>query len=235
MSLAITLDGKPVTAQAGQTVLDVCRQNGVALPTLCFLEGLANVGACRLCLVELEGSPKLFPACTTPVSANMKILTDTERLKEYRRMTMELFFAERNHICSVCVSNGACELQNVAYSVGMTKVRFPYLYQECSMDGSHRIYNMDHNRCILCTRCVRVCDEVEGAHVWDVRGRGYGSRIISDFNQPWGESETCTDCGKCVDVCPVGALWHKASVQGKTVKDPAFVSDLIAKKKFNKI
>jgi bidirectional [NiFe] hydrogenase diaphorase subunit len=123
----------------------------------------------------------------------------------------------------------------MAYAVGMTKVRFPYLYQECSLDGSQRIYNMDHNRCILCTRCVRVCDEVEGAHVWDVRGRGYESRIISDFNQPWGESQTCTDCGKCVDVCPVGALWHKGSVQGKMVKDPAFISDLIAKKKFNKI
>lgn len=234
MSLTLTIDGKPITCESGQTVLDVCRANGVELPTLCYLEGLTTVGACRLCLVEIEGSSKLFPACATPVALNMKIKTDTERLKEYRRMTMELFFAERNHVCSVCVANGACEMQNVAYSVGMTKVRFPYLFQKCEMDGSHKIYSLDHNRCILCTRCVRVCDEVEGAHNWDVMGRGYATRVIADFNQPWNESETCTDCGKCVDVCPVGALWHKGSVQGKMVKEPSFISQLISKRKAHK-
>jgi bidirectional [NiFe] hydrogenase diaphorase subunit len=116
----------------------------------------------------------------------------------------------------------------------MTKVRFPYLYQDCSLDGSHRLYNIDHNRCILCTRCVRVCDEVEGAHNWDVQGRGIKSRVIADFNQPWGDSVTCTDCGKCLDVCPVGALWQKGNPQGKQTKDPAFVSELVAKRKIGK-
>ncbi len=229
--ISFFIDGKAVECAPGQTLLQVCRKNGIPLPTLCFLEGLGNVGACRLCLVEIEGSPRLFPACTTPAAPNMKVRTDSERLKEYRKMTVELLFAERNHVCAVCVSNGACELQDLAAEVGMTRVRFPYLFPTHRLDGTHRLYNMDHNRCVLCTRCVRVCDEVEGAHHWDVAGRGHNSRIISDFDRPWGDSDTCTDCGKCVEVCPTGALWPKALVQGKIKKEPMFIAELVERRK----
>ena len=102
----------------------------------------------------------------------MEVRTDTERLREYRRMIVELLFAERNHICSVCVANGHCELQDLAVAVGMDHVRFDYLNPSCDVDISHERFGVDHNRCILCTRCVRVCDEIEGAHTWDVAGRG---------------------------------------------------------------
>jgi bidirectional [NiFe] hydrogenase diaphorase subunit len=132
-------------------------------------------------------------------------------------MILELLFAERNHICSVCVANGHCELQNLAQQQGMTHVRFGYLYPHASVDASHERFVIDHNRCILCTRCVRVCDEIEGAHTWDVMGRGTNSRVITDLNQPWGTSETCTSCGKCVQVCPTGALFEK----GKSVAEMA--------------
>ncbi len=230
-TVEIQVNDKKIKAEAGQTVLAACRQNGIEIRTLCALKGLSMVGACRLCLVEMEGSPRLFPACTTLVAANQKYRTDTERLRKYQRLTVELLFAERNHVCSVCVANNRCELQNLGYQVGMDHVRFPYLNPPCPVDASHPYFVLDHNRCVLCTRCVRVCDEVEGAHNWDVQGRGIESRVISDFCQPWGESTTCTSCGKCLEVCPVGAIWPKDKAQGQVEKRPDFVSELIEKRK----
>jgi bidirectional [NiFe] hydrogenase diaphorase subunit len=170
MPISITVDGKAIKCEPTQTILEICRSNNIYIPTLCFMEGLSNVGACRLCLVEIEGVSKLLPACTTRPADGQKIKTDSEKLKKYRKMTIELFFSERNHVCSVCVANNNCQLQDLAYQVGMTKVRFPYLYQECNFDGSHELFNIDHNRCVLCTRCVRACNEVEGAYNWGVMG-----------------------------------------------------------------
>lgn len=231
--VSIQLDGQELKVGAGRTILEVCREAGVALPVMCYLEGLSVVGACRLCLVEIEGSPRLFPACTTPVAAHQVIRTQTDKLKSYRRMIVELFFAERNHICAVCVANNHCELQGLAQRVGMDHVRFPYLNPECGVDASHPHAVLDHNRCILCTRCVRVCDEVESAHTWDVMGRGHASRVIADFNEPWGASTTCTSCGKCVQVCPTGALWPKAASMGNLFKDPSKITELVSKRKRN--
>ena len=130
------------------------------------------MGACRLCLVEIKGSNKLLPACVTTVQEGMQISTSTDRLKTHRRTILEMLFAERNHICSVCVSNGHCELQSLAQQQGLTHVRLPYRNPDLGVDASHERFTVDHNRCILCTRCVRVCAEVEGAHIWDVMGRG---------------------------------------------------------------
>ncbi len=126
-------------------------------------------------------------------------------------MILELFFAERNHVCAVCVANGHCELQDLATQHGMDHARFDYRYPSYSVDLSHERFGLDPNRCILCTRCVRICGEVEGAHTLEVAGRGADSWIIADFDQPWGESSTCTACGKCVAVCPTGALFPKGT------------------------
>jgi bidirectional [NiFe] hydrogenase diaphorase subunit len=207
----LTIDGKHIGAEESETILDAARDAGIRIPTLCHLEGLGNIGACRLCLVEVAGTTKLLPSCVTRVSEGMEVKTDTDRLRKYRLMILELLFAERNHICSVCVANGHCDLQSLAQEQGMMHVRFQYLYPKVSVDASHERFVIDHNRCILCTRCVRVCDEIEGAHTWDVMGRGTNSRVITDLNQPWGSSETCTSCGKCVQVCPTGALFEKGS------------------------
>lgn len=218
----LTIDGHEVSARAGQTILEVARENDINIPTLCHLDGLSDVGACRMCLVEITGSNKLLPACVATVFEGMDVHTDTERLRKHRRTILELLFAERNHICSVCVANGHCELQSLAQSQGVTHVRLPYRNPELPVDASHERFTADHNRCILCTRCVRVCAEIEGAHVWDVMGRGINSMIITDLHQDWGSS-SCTRCGKCVQVCPTGALFDKSKVGDAHPKYPDFL------------
>jgi bidirectional [NiFe] hydrogenase diaphorase subunit len=223
----LTIDGELITSQQEQTILVAARENGVKIPTLCHLEGVTDVGACRLCLVEIAGSNKLVPACLTQAAEGMVVTTNSPRLQEYRKMIVELFFAERNHICSVCVANRHCELQDLAVQVGMDHVRFEYQYPNVGVDVSHDLFGIDHNRCILCTRCVRVCDEVEGAHTWDVSGRGHNSRVITDLNQPWGEAATCTSCGKCVQSCPTGALFRKGSTVAEMEKDKAKLAFLV--------
>jgi len=218
----LVIDDKEVSARAGQTILEVAREHNIYIPTLCHLEGISDVGACRLCLVEIKGSNKLLPACVTSVFEGMQVSTNTERLQTHRRTILELLLAERNHICSVCVANGHCELQSLCQEQGVTHVHLPYRNPELPVDASHERFTADHNRCILCTRCVRVCSEIEGAHVWDVMGRGIDSLIISDLNDPWGKS-SCTRCGKCVQVCPTGALFDKTKVGSDHPKYPDFL------------
>ena len=212
----LQIDGKDVAARSDQTILSAAQDNEISIPTLCHLEGLSDVGACRLCVVEVEGTPKLLPSCTTRVEEGMKIITTSERLVAYRRKMIEMFFVERNHICAVCVANNHCELQDLARRLGVDHFDLPLIHPKLPVDATHERFAIDHNRCILCTRCVRVCDEVEQAHTWDVAGRGAESLIVSDLGTPWGSSTTCTSCGKCVQVCPTGALFEK----GRSVGEP---------------
>lgn len=223
----LTIDGRQVAGRAGESIFNVAWDNGIRIPRLCHVGGLSDVGACRLCLVEIEGQSRLAAACLTPVEEGMVVHTQTERLREHRKLLVELLLAERNHVCSVCVMNGACELQDLAAELGVDHVRLRYLHPSLPVDTSHERFGMDHNRCILCTRCVRVCDEVEGAHTKDVAGRGALSRIIHDFDQPWGEADTCTGCGKCVNVCPTGALFSKGKSVMEMRKDRRFLKYIV--------
>lgn len=232
--ITLKIDDRDVGAHASESILDVARENGIDIPTLCHLDGLTDVGACRLCLVEVKGSPKLFPACTTRVQEGMEVYTNTERLRKYRRTILELLFVERNHVCSVCVSNGHCELQAMAQSLGLTHVHLPYRYPFLPVDASHPRFVADHNRCILCSRCVRVCDEVEGAHTWDLSGRGIDCKVITDLKQPWAQSETCTGCAKCVHVCPTGALTEKGKSVAEMVKRRQFLPYLVSMREARK-
>lgn len=222
----LTVDGVPVSARAGETLLEVCREHGVRLPTLCHLDGLSDVGACRLCLVEVKGSARLQTACTTLAQEGMEVATDSERLRRYRRQLVELLLAEGDHVCAVCTANGACELQALATALGVESVRYPYRHPRAALDASHARFVLDPGRCVLCTRCVRVCDELEGAHTWDVAGRGAGSRVVTDLATPWGSATSCTGCGKCIQACPTGALLEQGAIQGRVRKDPGLVAAL---------
>jgi bidirectional [NiFe] hydrogenase diaphorase subunit len=228
--ISVRIDGEYVPAVKGQTILEVARAGGKYIPTLCWLEGISSVGACRLCIVEVSGVNRLLPACTTPAQDGMSVTTNSEKLTLYRRIALEFLFAERNHQCAVCVSNNHCELQAMAQRLGVTNIRYSYNYPRLPVDVSHERYVLDHNRCILCTRCVRVCAEVEGAHVWDVSSRGIRSMVVCDMNRSWGDSRSCTNCGKCVQVCPTGAMAEKGFAVEEMVKRERTVTRLAARR-----
>jgi bidirectional [NiFe] hydrogenase diaphorase subunit len=184
-----------------------------------------------MCVVQVADGHKLQPACATPVRADMDIKTDTPQLRAHRKAILELIFAEGNHVCAVCVSNGNCELQDRAVDGGMDHVRFDYRSPRRTIDASHPKYLFDPNRCIMCARCVRVCDEIEGAHVWDIAYRGAKATLVTEGDVPWGEATSCTWCGKCVAVCPTGSLAYQGSAVGEMVHQPDLIARLASARK----
>jgi len=208
--IKLLIDGKQVKGQQGDTVLDVCQANKIDLPTLCHFKGLTDVGACRLCLVEIEKERNLVPACTYPAREGQVVSTSTPRLEKYRRLVLELLFTERNHLCAYCVATGDCELQSLAYKYQMDNSRYQYSWPTQITDSSHPNIVLGHNRCILCGRCIRTCDEITGAHALDFGKRGWKTNVCADINQPLGES-SCISCGGCFQACPTGAIFSKIS------------------------
>lgn len=226
-NVPVTIDGRDVLAYEGETILELARRVGVDVPTLCQLDGLSVYGGCRLCVVEVEGEHKLPLACATEVSAEMEVRTDTAQLTEHRRTIVSLLFAEGSHVCAFCVASGGCELQSLAADLQLDHLGYELTFPRHEVDASHPRYVLDRDRCVLCTRCVRVCSEVEGAHVWDIAGRGNDARLIAGMDQPWGEVDACTLCGKCVQVCPTGALSWQGKAPGELRTDPSVVAFLM--------
>jgi formate dehydrogenase major subunit len=212
----IIIDGKQIEIAEGTTVLKAARAADIEIPTLCDHPQLTPYGGCRLCLVEVDGMRTLQPSCTLPVMNNMVIRTDTEKTRDARKFILNMLFSERNHFCPYCqVSGGDCELQNAAYHEGMTHWSLQPNWKPYPVDASHPYLILEHNRCILCRRCVRACGELVGNFTLGFEERGANSTLVADLGIPLGES-TCIGCGTCVQVCPTGALIERWSAyQGR--------------------
>ncbi len=218
MTIKLTINHKEVEVPAGTTVLRAAEKAGIDIPTLCDHPQLVPYGGCRLCVVEVEGARTLQPSCTLPVTNGMVVHTDTPKVKAAREFVLTLLFSERNHFCMYCqMSGGDCKLQNAAYGEGMTHWPLQPNWDPFPVDASHPHYVLDHNRCILCRRCVRACGELVGNFTWGMQERGADTILVADLGVPVGES-TCVSCGTCVQVCPTGALIDRVSAyQGREV------------------
>ena len=212
--IKIEIDGLPATVKAGTTILRAARETGVDIPKLCATDSLKPFGSCRMCLVEIEGR-KGFPAsCTTPVEAGMKIRTQTETLATLRRNVMELYISDHPLDCLTCSANGDCELQDVAGSVGLRDVRYGFdgaNHLDAEIDNSNPYFSFDASKCIVCSRCVRACDEVQGTFALTIQGRGFNSTVSAGISESFLDSE-CVSCGACIQACPTATLMEKTII-----------------------
>jgi NADH dehydrogenase/NADH:ubiquinone oxidoreductase subunit G len=204
----LSIDGKEIVVDEGKTILEAAQQNGVQIPTLCHHPALSNMGGCRLCVVEVDGAPKLAASCVMPVREGMEVVTSNERIIETRKTILEFIFAERNHNCMFCPASGDCELQNLAYALQMDHLTVSSSFNQFPVDVTSRYMTIDHNRCILCGRCVRACQEIAGASVLNFQNRGPDSLIGMDLDET-REISTCYQCGPCLQVCPTGAISNR--------------------------
>jgi formate dehydrogenase major subunit/formate dehydrogenase alpha subunit len=211
MTITLTIDGKTVDAEPGQSILDVARKNDVYIPTLCYHKDLTPTGNCRVCVVEVEKQRFLQAACATKVYDGMRIATHSDRVMQSRRSVLSWMLANHPQDCLVCDASGSCELQDLAYDYNID-------VPEWGSKGKRYLVNsdpnpfvrVDFNKCILCRRCVLACAEIQGRYVWGVANRGFEEKIIAGADTTMLEAR-CESCGQCVAYCPTGALSDKMS------------------------
>jgi len=211
--VSLEIDGRTVTVPAGTTVMRAAAEAGGSIPKLCATDNLKQFGSCRLCLVEIDGMRGTPASCTTPVTDGMKVHTQTAKLQKLRRGVMELYISDHPLDCLTCSANNDCELQDQAAAVGLRDVRFGYEganHLAAETDASNPYFDFDATKCIVCSRCVRACDEVQGTLALTVDGRGFDSEISAGLRSDSFLSSECVSCGACVQACPTSALMEKA-------------------------
>ena len=202
----LKINGTPVTVPEGTTILDAARQASIDIPTLCYLRDINEIGACRMCVVEIKGSPKLNAACVYPVTEGMEVITNSKRIFEARKMNLELLLSNHKRECLSCVRSGSCELQKLCHDYGVEdEGRFDGMTTPSTIDDSAIHMIRDNSKCILCRRCTSVCDKLQDAAVIGTNGRGFVTHIGSAFDAPLN-NVACVSCGQCITACPTGAL-----------------------------
>jgi len=209
--VTLTINGEQVTVPEGTTIMDAAKEVHIDIPHLCYLEGLKPYGACRVCVVEVEGEPRLAPSCIRVVGNGMKVKTSSVRVRRARRMALELILADHPQDCLICERNGNCELQRLCFEMGVKRVRFKGDKPNLPLDETSSAIVRDPNKCILCGRCVRMCADVQSVNAIGFVNRGSKTTIGTNMNAGLGKVQ-CVNCGQCIMVCPVGAIKERSFV-----------------------
>ena len=210
----VQIDGIDTTIKANSTILRAARESGVDVPKLCSTDSLEPFGSCRMCLVEIEGRKDYPASCCTLVEEGMKIRTQTNSLAKLRRNIMELYISDHPLDCLTCSANGDCELQDMAGAVGLRDVRYGFdgkNHLDAPIDDSNPYFTFDPSKCIVCSLCVRACDEIQGTLALTIEGRGFESKVSASIGETFMDSE-CVSCGACVQACPTATLMEKSII-----------------------
>ncbi len=209
--VTMSINGQSLSVPKDYTILQAARQAGIEIPTLCYLKDINEIGACRMCLVEVKGARSLVTACVYPVNEGMEVFTNTERVRKARKAVLELMLSNHNKKCLTCSRNRNCELQTLAEELNVTELPYEGEQTPSTIDDFSPSIVRDNSKCILCRRCVAVCKKVQTVSVIDATERGFNTKIGCSFDKALGETE-CVNCGQCIAICPVGALTEKDSL-----------------------
>ncbi len=203
--VTVTIDGTQVSGRQGMTILELAQENGIEIPTLCYISELSPTGACRVCVVEVEGSRTLVGSCHTPITQGMVIHTHSAKVLETRQVIVELLLASHCGSCLICEKANVCEIRKVAADLEVGLPRFQVRKRYYPIEDLSPYIQRDLSKCILCRRCVRACSEIAKQNVFSTAYRGFDSKIVVDYDQPL-DKDVCRDCGICIPFCPTGAL-----------------------------
>ena len=220
--VSFTLNSVEITADSSKTILEIARENDIDIPTLCYLEDLSPTGACRICVVEVEGLRTLVASCHTPVTQGMVISTHSSKVLEARRIILELLLASHCGSCYMCEKANICEMRKVAADLDVGQSRFQTRKRFSQIENISPYVTRDMTKCILCRRCIRVCNEIAKHNIFGTAYRGFDSKVVVDFDEELNK-EVCSDCGLCIPVCPTGALSTPKESRGEKKGPPLVI------------
>lgn len=222
--ISVTINGGRVSGREETTILDLAQENGIEIPTLCYRSELSILGACRLCVVEVEGSRTLVGSCHTPITEGMVIQTHSPKVLETRRLIVELLLSSHSGTCFMCDKANVCELRKIAADLDVGLPRFTARKRYYPVDDVSPYVIRDLSKCVLCQRCIRACNEVKKEGIFGIAYRGFDSKVVVDLDQPL-DKEVCRDCDVCISMCPTGALSKRKEIGEEVKGKPLVISN----------